>query len=133
VVLPKAFESISNVLLITDGSREALKSIKQFFQIFSRQARDMDVTLLAVADEHGAHMQTKDEMLLLNYIKQYCRNIGMLKVRKPLTAKLLRPVQCNDQTVVVSSLEFFLEEDTKTSAFNPLQDQRSILFFPTVK
>jgi hypothetical protein len=133
VVLPEDFKFISNVLLITDGTAETIKSIKQFFQIFSRQLRDLDVTLLNVSSEKGGHMRSTDEVMLIGYIKQYCRNIGMLKVRKPLTSKLMRPVKVDEMTIVVSSPDFMQHEAATVGLSNPLQNLRSTLFFPNVK
>lgn len=128
MILPKAYDSINHVLLTVDGSVESIKSIKQFAQLFANQIKNIEVTLLFLLE---TDFETMDELLLIEYLKQYCEKLGVLKIIKPLTERKLKPVKCNDQTLVLSAYGS-LVANYKTNILEPiLCDSNSIFFIPS--
>ncbi len=130
IAVPSHFKGITNVLIVHDGTTASLKSIKAFFQVFSDQLSNVSITLLVVTPFGESDMDDEDEMMLISYLKQYTSNVGILKVREPLTDKLLRPVTYNDSTMVVGSLNYFLSMYVEKSTFKPVFDDSSALFLP---
>lgn len=128
LLVPHDFNQLGNILLVIDGSDVSRGSIKQFFLIFSQFSRDMDVTLLWVNAEEGTEMTSRDEMMLVEYIRQHCKNMGILKVQAPLTAKLMRPILYNHQTMVVGTKDFLYALGKTCSIFNPLEDLQASMF-----
>ncbi len=130
IVVPAYFKVISNVLLIHNGTQASLKSVKEFFQFFSRQIVDLTLTLLMVTPVKSADIEAPDEIMLVEYLKQYSKNVGILKVREPLTDKLLKPIPYNQSTLVVGSLQYLLSLYGENSRFKPLFDEKATLFLP---
>jgi hypothetical protein len=129
LALPDSFEDISNILLISDGSKGAIRAKKQFFQTFPRWFGNPDVTLLNVSSDQRDE-DSEDEILLLDYLKQYSRNVGILKVEEPLTKKILRPLRYDKCTVVVGTMDFLLSHYGEDDTFKPFFDEHSTLFLP---
>jgi len=131
IAIPEDFSSISNILLITDGSRKSIHGVKQFFQIFPKIEGNPDVNLLAIrVKEH--QLSSEEELLLLEYLKQYSSNVGMLKVQEPLTHKILKPIKYDNHTIVVSNINYLLSKYGEDELFKPLFDDQSALFFPAM-
>jgi hypothetical protein len=129
IAIPEEFTSISNILLISDGSSQSMQGIKQFFQIFSRLSGDIDVNLLAVSHEANG-LSPDQEMMLIDYLKQYSKNVGILKVSEPLTGKILKPISYDSHTIVVSTMRFLLSHYGEEEVFKPFFDTQSTLFVP---
>lgn len=100
VILPSNFETINNVVLTSDGTSETIRIIKQFTQLFARQIKNINVTLIYVMDDI---FETSDEILLVDYLKGYFKELGVLKILKPLTEKELKPVKYDEHTLFVST------------------------------
>lgn len=129
IAIPEDFTSISNILLISDASPQSMQGIKQFFQIFSGLSGDFDVNLLAVSNgEYG--LSIDQEMMLIDYLKQYSKNVGILKVSEPLTVKILKPITYDRRTIVVSTMRFLLSRYGDDEVFKPFFDTQSTLFVP---
>ncbi len=128
LMVPHDFDQLGNILLVIDGSDVSRGSIKEFFQIFSQFSRDIDVTLLWVNMEEEPEMTSRDEIMLVEYIRQHCKNMGILKVQAPLTAKLMRPILYNHQTMVVGTQDFLNALGKTCSIFNPFEDLQASLF-----
>lgn len=131
IAVPEEFNSISNILLITDGSRQSIQGVKQFFQIFPKLAGNPDVNWLSI--EGGEEVLSPlEERLLLDYLKQYSKNVGVLKVEEPITGKLLKPIRYDNHTIVVSNINYLLSKYGEGEAFKPFFDNQSTLFFPAM-
>ncbi|MFT6996295.1 MAG: hypothetical protein ACJAQ4_000034 [Cryomorphaceae bacterium] len=129
IAVPEEFNSISNILLITDGSRKSIQGVKQFFQIFPKLTGNPDVNWLSI--EGGEEvLSSVEERLLLDYLKQYSKNVGVLKVEEPITGKLLKPIRYDNHTIVVSNMSYLLSKYGEGEAFKPFFDNQSTLFFP---
>jgi hypothetical protein len=129
IAIPEDFESINNVLLISDGSSQSMQGIKQFFQIFSRISGNIDVNLLAVSGENE-ELTSDQELMLIDYLKQYSKNVGILKTGEPLTGKILKPITYDRRTIVVSTMRFLLSHYGDDEVFKPFFDTQSTLFVP---
>ncbi len=129
IAIPSDFSSITNILLITDGSSGSVQGIKQFFQIFPRLSGDLDVNLLSVSAGMGG-LSSEQEIMLLDYLKQYSKNVGILKVEEPLTHKLLKPIRYDNSTIVVSTMRFLLSRYGEDEVFKPFFDNQTTLFVP---
>lgn len=132
MVLPADFTSIDNIILVLDGSRDSIGAIKQFFQVFSTQIRDVKLTLLSVFFESDKTGSPENEHMLIQYLKQYSSNVGLLKAKRPLTAKILKPAEYDKRTLVVGTSGFMLSQYGNESDFKPFFDDRSSLFLPAV-
>lgn len=128
MVLPKAYDSINHVLLTVDGSVQSIKSIKQFAQLFANQIKRIEVTLLFLLE---TDFETVDELLLIEYLKQFCDKLGVLKIIRPLTARKLKPVKCDDHTLVLSAYGSLIA-NYRANILQPiLYDTNSIFFIPS--
>jgi len=129
IAIPEDFSNISNILLITDGSAQSLQGVKQFFQIFAGISNAIDVNLLAVSGGES-ELSIDQEMMLIDYLKQYSKNVGLLKVSHPLTVKILKPITYDRHTIVVSTMRFLLSRYGDDEVFKPFFDTQSTLFVP---
>ena len=100
LVLPAKFDSINHVVLTADGTPETIRIIKQFTQLFARQIKNINVTLIYVMDDI---FETSDEVLLIDYLKGFFKELGVLKILKPLTERELKPVKYDEHTLFVST------------------------------
>jgi hypothetical protein len=131
IAIPENFDRITNILLITDGSARSIQGVKQFFQIFPHLRGNPDVNLISI--EGGEHsLEADDELLLLEYLKQYSKNVGILKVEEPITTKLLRPIKYDNHTIVVSNINYLISKYGDDGIFKPFFDDTSTLFFPSM-
>jgi hypothetical protein len=131
IAIPENFNSISNILLITDGSPRSIQGVKQFFQTFPKLTGNPDVNWLSVrSNEHT--LSSDEERLLLEYLKQYSKNVGILKVEEPITEKLLKPIRYDNHTIVVSNMNYLLSKYGEDVVFKPFFDNRTALFFPSL-
>ncbi len=128
LVLPKRFTSINEVLLTADGTAESIRSIKQFTQLFLQQIKQTKVTLIYIINELS---ETQDELLLIEYLKQYCKELGVLKMLKPLTPKALKPIKCDEQTLVVNTQGSVNENYFRDALIPALTIKNSIIFLPS--
>ena len=135
VILPNKFIDISNILLVNDGTTECIVAIKQFFQIFSRQSRRLRTTLLMVQESNSNGVlkiiEAGNENLLVDYLKQYSSDVGVLTVELPLTNRNLRALEYDDHTMVVGTSGFLLSQYGQESYFKPFYDESSAVFFPS--
>jgi hypothetical protein len=129
IALPQEFNSMSNVILLFDGSSASLRGIKEFFQAFSRYTAVMDVTLLSLIPE-DAPVERDNEVMLLEYLRQYSNNVGLLKVQTPLSDRHLRAVPHSQSPMVIGTLEFLMAQRGKNITFKPFYDNHSTLFIP---
>lgn len=129
IALPHQFTSMSNIILLFDGSSASLRGIKEFFQAFSRYTAMMDVTLLSMAPEN-APLERDNEMMLLEYLRQYSSNVGVLKIQAPLSERHLRAVPHNASPMVIGTLEFLIAQRGEDVSFKPFYDNHSTLFIP---
>lgn len=128
MILPKAYSSINHVLLTVDGSIESVKSIKQFAQLFAHQIKNIEVTLLILLE---TQFETVDELLLIEYLKQYCGKLGVLKIIKPLTERNVKPIKCDDHTLVLSAYGALIA-NYRTHVLQPvMHDSNAIFFLPS--
>jgi len=130
MVLPEDFVHIKNVLFFMDGTKDATMAIKQFVQIFSSVLSTMDITIISSQNDHQYQKMLNGESLLLEYLKQYAQNIGILKVRGPLTDRILKPIEYSDKTLVIGSNGFLLSQYGEHSSFKPFFDESSSIFLP---
>jgi len=130
MVLPEDFVHIDNVLFFMDGSKEAIMAIKQFAQIFSSQLSNLDITIISNQNYGEYEQMLSRESLLLEYLRQYAQNIGVLKVRGHLTDKILKPIEYSDRTLVIGSIGFLLSQYGEHSSFKPFFDESSSIFLP---
>jgi len=130
MVLPEDFVIIKNALFFMDGSKEATAAIKQFAQTFSSRLSDLDITIISSQHDAQYEKMLNGESLLLDYLKQYAQNIGILKVRGPLTDRLLKPIEYSDRTLVIGSNRFLLSQYGEHSSFKPFFDESSSIFLP---
>ncbi|NEN23929.1 hypothetical protein G3O08_10505 [Cryomorpha ignava] len=128
IILPMAYSSINHVLLTLDGSVESIKSIKQFAQLFSHQIKRIEVTLLFLLE---TDFETGDEILLIEYLKQFCEKLGVLKIIKPLTERKLKPVKCDDHTLILSAYGSLIANYRSTVLEPILHDTNSVFFIPS--
>src|SRR5690606_24801762 len=128
MILPKAYSSINHVLLTVDGSLESVKAIKQFAQLFTHQIKKIEVTLLFILE---TEFDTVDELLLIEYLKQFCEKLGVLKIIKPLTERNLKPVKCDDHTLVLSAYGALIANYRMHILHTVLCDSNSIFFLPS--
>ncbi|HKL39220.1 MAG TPA: hypothetical protein VJ894_01010 [Cryomorphaceae bacterium] len=131
IAIPEEFNSISNILLITDGSRDSIQGVKQFFQIFPKLTGNPDVNWLSI-ESGDKNLSPEEERLLLDYLQQYSKNVAVLKVEEPITGKLLKPIRYDDHTFVVSNMKYLLSKYGEDEAFKPFFDNQSTLFFPSM-
>lgn len=131
MVLPEDFVNINNVLFFMDGSKESTMAIKQFAQIFSSQLSDLDITIISNQNEKQYEKMLSRESLLLEYLRQYAQNIGILKIRGHITDKILKPVEYSDRTLVIGSIGFLLSQYGEHSSFKPFFDESSSIFLPS--
>jgi len=131
IAVPEEFNFISNILLITDGSRQSIQGVKQFFQIFPKLSGNPDVNWLSI-ESGKENLSSEEERLLLDYLNQYSNNVGVLKVEEPITGKLLKPIRYDFHTVVVSNINYLLSKYGEDEAFKPFFDNQSTLFFPAM-
>ena len=125
LILPSNFESINHVVLSADGSPESIRIIKQFAQLFARQIKNIHVTLIYVMDDV---FETSDEVMLIDYLKGFFKELGVLKLLKPLTAKDLKPVRQDEHTLFVSTCTS-LTSCYDTGFMSPATiDEKSIIF-----
>jgi|SRR5690554_6017005 len=125
LILPANFESINHVVLSADGSSESIRIIKQFTQLFARQIKNIHVTLIYVMDDI---FETSDEYLLIDYLKGFFEELGVLKILKPLSEKDLRPVRHDEHTLFVSTCTS-LTSCYDTGFMSPATiDEKSIIF-----
>lgn len=130
MLLPEDFVQIHNVLFFMDGTREATMAIKQFVQIFSGQLNKMDITIISSQNDIQSEKLLSGESLLLEYLKQYAQNIGILKVRGHITDRILRPIEYGNHTLVIGSTGFLISQYGEHSSFKPFFDERSSIFLP---
>lgn len=131
IAIPEEFYSISNILLITDGSRQSTQGVKQFFQIFPKLSGNPDVNWLSIKGD-GQIFSSEEERLLLDYLKQYSKNVGVLKVEEPITGKILKPIRYDNHTIVVSNINYLLSKYGEDETFKPFFDNQCTLFLPAM-
>lgn len=129
IALPQHFTTMSNIILLFDGSAASLRGIKEFFQAFSRYTEMMDVTLLSLAPQETP-VERENEMMLLEYLCQYSSNVGILKVQAPLSERHLRAVSHSQSPIVIGTLEFLIAQRGDGVSFKPFYDDHSTLFIP---
>lgn len=129
IALPRNFKTLTNVILMFDGSSASLRGIKEFFQAFSHYTRDMDVTLLSI-DSGKESIRRKSEALLIEYLRQYSSDVGVLKVQPPLSDRHLRAVCHKKSPIVTGPLEYLIGQHSEEAAFKPFYDDTSTLFIP---
>lgn len=100
LILPPAFTTINHVVLTSDGTPESVHSIKQFTQLFAAQVKHTNVTLVYLMDDL---LESSDEILLVDYLKGFFKELGVLKSIKPISEKELKLIKYDDNTLVVSS------------------------------
>ena len=131
IAIPENFDSISNILLITDGTRRSIQGVKQFFQTFPEMSGSPDVNWLSIRSNENT-LTSEEERLLLEYLTQYSQNVGVLKVEEPITDKLLKPIRYDNHTIVVSNINYLLSKYGDDVIFKPFFDNRTALFFPSM-
>lgn len=125
LILPSNFDSINNVVLTSDGTQETVRIIKQFTQLFARQIKNINVTLIYVMDDI---FETSDEIMLVDYLKGFFKELGILKILKPLTEKELKPVKYDEHTLFVSTCTS-LTSCYDTGFMSPATiDKKSLIF-----
>ena len=125
LILPANFDSINHVVLATDGTPETIRILKQFTQLFARQIKNIYVTLIYVMDDI---FETSDEILLVDYLKGFFKELGVLKILKPLTEKELKPVKYDEHTLFVSTCTS-LTSCYDTGFMSPATiDKKSLIF-----
>lgn len=130
IILPETFKETSNVLLFTDRSKESTLAIKQFAQVFAGQLEKKDVTVISNQADPLKDSPQNSESLLLEYLKQYAKNIGILKIKGPLTDRTLKPIDYHQDTLVVGTTSYLLSQYGEHSSFKPFFDERSSIFLP---
>lgn len=127
MVLPNMYESINHVLLTLDGSPKSVASIKQFAQLFPNKLRNTDVTLVFFMD---TDFEAGDEMLLIEYLKQFCEKLGVLKILKPISAQKLKPLKCDNHTLVLNVSGSLISDYQNCSLLPSLKSKKSVIFLP---
>jgi hypothetical protein len=130
IVIPPYFQVINNVVMVYNETPASLKSIKEFCQVFAGQFTQADVTLLIVSPRGSYGPDSTNETMLVNYLKHFSRNVGVLKVNEPLTDRLMRPVPYTSGTLVVGTLSYLMSQYGEESIFKPLYDDKATLFLP---
>ncbi|MEM9050893.1 MAG: hypothetical protein AAGC47_02470 [Bacteroidota bacterium] len=131
IAVPADFDSISNILLVVDGTPHTIEGVKQFFQTFPDLVGRSDVNVLSLEGGDSV-LSTEEELLFLAYLKQYNKSLAILKVEEPITGKLLKPVQYDDHTIVVGNINYLLSKYGEEEIFKPFFDNKSSLFFPSL-
>jgi len=129
IALPRNFKTLTNVILMFDGSPISLRGIKEFFQAFSGYTRNMDVTLLSI-ESGNKGIRRADETLLIEYLRQYSSDVGVLKVEPPLNDRHLRAVCHRKAPIVTGPLEYLIGQHKDEATFKPFYDDTSTLFIP---
>ncbi len=129
VALPKEFNAFSNIILLFDGSDTALRGIKEFFQAFSSYTRHLDVTLLRIEVPNYEFDRDK-EVMLVEYLRQYSENIGVLNVQPPLSDRHLRAIPQSTAPIAIGTLEYLIGQHGDNTEFKPFYDNHSTLFIP---
>lgn len=129
IALPADFKAITNVILLFDGSTAALKGIKDLFQAFSRYTEELEVTLLRI-EVPDIDFDRDNEVLLVEYLRQYSDNVGVLKVEAPLNNRAIRALPRRPSPIVMGTLEYLISQYGEDSDFKPFFDNHSTLFIP---
>jgi len=101
LIVPDDLSAIKEVFLTCDGNPESIKSIKQFCQLMSDFCRDNKVTLLEF-NHDAQQFQPSEEKLLIEYLKQHCKNLGIYKISNESPDKILKLINFNKNAMVVS-------------------------------
>ncbi len=129
IALPDQFDGIRQVLLMYDGSHRASRAVKSFYQYFTPYARKLDATLLHI-DKEATTAPEDVDLLLVEYLRQFSENIGILKVEKPINEKHLRALPRAQPSLVVANLDVLMALRGPDTTFKPFYDEQSILFIP---
>lgn len=132
IVVPNGFNYVSNIVLALDGTRKSLYAIKQFFQVFSREMENLNMTLLDISGLEKSQLSIEEESMLISYLKLYNSNLAVLKVKHPVSEINMNSLGINDGTFVVGTSEFLLSQKGARSPFNPFYDLRTAVFMPAL-
>lgn len=125
LILPPNFSKINHVVLTSDGSPESINSIKQFTQLFASQLKHTHVTLVYLMDDL---LESSDEILLVDYLKGFFKELGVLKSIKPMSEKELKLIKYDDNTLMVSSCTSLLCYYESKEHEKNQSDKNSIVF-----
>ncbi len=129
MILQENFHMVNHAILTVDGSRTSIRALKQFAQLFSERIKNIDVTLIFLMDDM-IDFGRIDELLLVDYLKQYCGKLGVLKLSKPLTFNKLRAVKCDAQTLIVKTNTSSIEETYSKGLLAGFDPTKSMIFLP---
>lgn len=101
IVVPDPAHKIDEILITYDGQHPNFGSIRQFCQIMGDFCSTVNVTLLEINHDCN-HFLPEEEKLLIEYLKEHCKNIGVYKVADESPEKILQLVNCGQNAIVVS-------------------------------
>jgi hypothetical protein len=102
VVINQPIHDIQNVILLNDGSAEAIYSMKSFCRFFDDTCKDKEVTLLNyMTDEQHDSEASSDLKMLSGYLQTHCKKLAFISYKSESEEYLQKLLQTNKETVVV--------------------------------
>lgn len=105
LLIPPGVTSIKNATLLYDSRDASLDAIKQFCQLLNSLPIDADVNLLMLLNGHEPPHAREEEMLLIEYLKQHCKRLGIHKGSMEQVDKVLHILEFGRDSLVVSTQE----------------------------
>jgi hypothetical protein len=98
--IPENFSGIHNLLMLLRPSTDSVGTIKKFCQLFSFSCKTSQVTLL--------NLFAKDEIEspeneLVNYLRGYCKNLGVFHCQQKLESKTLKALEVTPTTLIIDA------------------------------
>jgi nucleotide-binding universal stress UspA family protein len=100
LVIPNEPEAFEQVVLTYDGTKEAMKGIKQFLYLLPELAKNLPLTVLATYFE-GSEPTALEEKLFIEYLKQHFTGVGMHRLCENSEHTLISTIGLNERTLVI--------------------------------
>ena len=118
LIVPLKVNEIRKLIFTYDGKSSSLYAIKQFCYLIPKLCRDCQATLLTALKHENESIDAIEEKLLVEYLKQHCKDIGVLSVLGEPQDAIIRAVDYDPNSLIVmgaygrSSLSMFFHSST---------------------
>lgn len=102
ILIPEHYQNIGNVVLVHDQSPASLFAIKQFCRFFHEHCINKEIVLFTLVDEAYHTDQEEDFKLLITYLKQHCKKLGVFYFNGEPSNQIKSTLELKDNTLIVS-------------------------------
>lgn len=117
LILALDFKNWEEVVVLVDGDRRSFSSAKYFLQIFNKGLPEAKFTLITIDDAAQAAIQTREESMMIEYIRHFTRDLSVLKSSWPLPESVKKIFLNKSRAVVVGPINRLLTNETELGVF----------------